>query len=178
MAGHDKLLRMRDEDLADGKRDKLRKSKTVRITFYVLFLLFLGGALSLLFLHSRGPNHNDGEELKQLLPAVNYTIYYPTEDLSYNLLPNSVSYQRGIVSYIYKYGKDTINITEQPKPPVIEQVTKTDKFSTTIGQAYLADLNGKTAGFIDADKTLVILTSSSNNSDKLRKIMENFQKLN
>jgi len=155
----------------------ISKKSVKRLAGAILLALLLLIAGYLVFHKGNKPAVVDISQLQAAKQYVNFQIYYPKPQPGYMLQPNTVQANNGVVSFIYGYGSDNINISEQAQPPVVEQVTKTRQFSTPAGSAYLADLNGHTAGFIQADKTLVILSSSGNIPDKLQSLMTNFQRL-
>lgn len=113
---------------------------------------------------------------KSVISAVNFPIYYPASlPAGYEL--SDARAQGSIVNIYYRYATSKqLIITEQPRPLNIEEVTKTKEFTTPIGPAYLANLNGRTAGFVRADKTLIILTSSADiTTSDLEQVMMNLQ---
>jgi hypothetical protein len=57
-----------------------------------------------------------------------------------------------------------LTITEQPRPELVEEVTHTQELQSPLGNAFIANLNGRYAGFLYTSKTLLIVTGSSVNS--------------
>ena len=54
-----------------------------------------------------------------------------------------------------------LSIAQQAKPPTTEEVNKTQEFKLSIGDAYTADVEGRTTGFVKTDKTLIIVSGAS-----------------
>lgn len=70
-----------------------------------------------------------------------------------------------------------LTMAQQKRPRLMEEVNKIREFDTAIGKAYIADLNGRTAGFILAGDTLIIINSSGQiDLNVLRQFMEGVQK--
>jgi hypothetical protein len=155
----------------------INKKTLKRYLAFLFVLIILTGACFIFFRKDKNDKLNDTAALKDASQQVNFPVYYAQPLPAYKVNSNSVGTTNGILTYSYTYGNDVINVAEQPNPSVVEQVTKTRKFDTPIGSAYLADLNGHTAGFIQSDKTLIILSSQNNIGDKLQTLMSNFKKL-
>lgn len=113
---------------------------------------------------------------QSVINSVNFPVYYPAS-LPSGYQFNGAEAQGTIVNLFYSFdGSKQLIITQQPKPVLIEEVTKTKEFSTTIGEAYLANLNGRTVGFVRTEKTLIILTSASEFiSSDIEQLMLNLQ---
>jgi hypothetical protein len=110
-----------------------------------------------------------------------FPVYYPTDlPTGFMLSEDSIGSNGGIVYYNFSYGNDDkLVITQQAKPTLTEEVIKTYEFNTSLGKAYIANLNGNTAGFVIANNTLVILnTSDKIETNDLQQIMVGLQKVN
>jgi hypothetical protein len=174
------LLTMAENEIHSPNQGEMISinKRTFKRLIGILILISLIVGVWFIFLRN-GPQ-NKSEDISALQTAkqsVSFPVFYAKPQPTYTLDPSSVSTSRGLISFAYKYGEDIINVSEQPKPLVIEQVTKTREFDTPIGSAYLADLNGHTAGFIQTEKTLIILSSQNIIADKLKTLMSNFKKL-
>jgi hypothetical protein len=121
------------------------------------------------FLSDKPANKNQ----QQINPLFSYKgkaghpLYYAKQlPAGFTLKPGSASQEEGVVFYSYDYNDKEIIVTQQPKPKMMERVKKIKEFDTPIGKAYLADLEGRITGFIETDKTLVILNNAATD-DKL-----------
>lgn len=171
----------KDESLArqqaDSQHTPSRTTKKIVVWLCLVVLLGLGVGLGLFAVSSQKPNQ--AETLpSSVVSAVNFPLYYPKPlPAGWQLNANSPNvFENNVINFSLNNQKaaSQVVITEQRKPPVIEEVTKTKKFKTSLGDAYLADLNGHTAGFILADKTLIILSTSGHVADdQLVAIMQN-----
>lgn len=118
--------------------------------------------------------------LASIKTEVSFPLYYPDElPEGFELNTSPVSSQSGIVNFSYAYaGNRSMIVTEQPRPPIMEQVQKTKTFKTSVGEAYIADLNGHKTGFIVSDKTLVILSNIDDSYvDQLVQLMSSMKKV-
>lgn len=153
-----------------------------------IILAFTGGILltitiiGVLFLFLK-PDNKEVEVSQQTINplttvknSIDFPLYYSDKLPSgLTLKENSVSQHEGAVFYSYIYNGAEIIITQQPRPPLMEEVKKTKEFNTLIGKAYIADLEGKVTGFIVTDKTLIILSNAAkNDSMALEELMRNF----
>ncbi len=108
--------------------------------------------------------------------SLTYPLYYPhTLPTGFQYVPSSLSVPEEHVltfSFVSANGAQ-ITITEQPRPALMEEVKKTKKITTAIGDAYIADLEGRTAGFVLTDKTLIIISPDAKemNDTILREFM-------
>jgi hypothetical protein len=109
--------------------------------------------------------HKSGSQPEGLPAAItsgaSIPLYFPHKPpAGFRLIDNSATLnQSDLVSFSLENTKGgKLQVIEQTKPPIMEEVTKTKEFTTSIGHAYLANLNGHTAGFIVGEKTLVILS--------------------
>jgi hypothetical protein len=171
-----------DTDVTKDKISPTWRRKPVIILVVAAASLVLGVAITLV-LH-RNPLASD--EIRNVLQAQASSItttplYYPkspSEDFS--ILEGSVGlFESQVVHFTLTNGANQIIITEQPRPSSTEELTKTKEFTTPIGEAYLANLGGRIAGFIFTEKTLIILNSSGNASppDQLERIMRSMAAL-
>ena len=101
--------------------------------------------------------------LEQIQSDIDFPLYYPsTLPKDFGLQNTSPSADgNAAVNYTLTY-KDTIKIvvTQQPRPKLMEEVNKIREFNTPVGKAYVANLNGRKAGFLLTEKTLMIISSS------------------
>lgn len=110
----------------------------------------------------------------------NFPLYYSTK-LPAGFTPDVTTLQASIdlVSFSYNFAGGTIIATQQPRPRDIEEVPKTREFKTSIGPAYIADLNGHTTGFAQSDKTLIILSSGDKvSADQLQQMLMSLKPVN
>jgi flagellar basal body-associated protein FliL len=170
--------------------DEPRENKnTYKIALIVCGALLVIAGLAVTFLllkpdDTSKPRQNSSEStlstLQKAQSQIDFPAYYP-QDLpeEFNLDTNSVNTQGGILIFSYSYsGGKMLNVTQQPKPPIMESVNKTKEFDVPAGKAYLADLEGKNTGFIVTDETLIILSNAGkDDNDKLEQIMRGMKKL-
>ena len=154
----------------------LKKKLIVFGVLTALILSVLGG-----FLFKSKPEIKDQPSIKDIfrnsIPSVDFTIYYPaTIPLNYSVNTDSIRAQHDLFNFSIKTsGQNDIIVTEQKLPPTMEEVTKTKEFVTDIGQAYIADLNGKVTGFIRTKGTLVIISNADKSqSTQLEELLINF----
>lgn len=106
---------------------------------------------------------------------VGYPLFYPAQlpdgfSLSQE---DQVAVMEGGVNFVLVGGGKKIYVTQQPRPRLMEEVVKTQEFTTSAGQGYTADLNGRVAGFLVTPETLVIATSPEQvDPAVLRKMIE------
>lgn len=112
--------------------------------------------------------------------STTFPVYYPGAlPEGYGIETNSISSKTTTYSFIVT-APNGINLVviEQPRPMVIERVTKTKDIATSLGKAYLANLNGQQAGFILTDKTLVTISSANASGDQLTQVIQSLRPLN
>ena len=117
---------------------------------------------------------------QSVLDSVEFPLYYPAQlpkDFRTSSPPQA---QNGIVTFNYIYQDDKqLIMTQQARPKLMEEVKKTKEITLPFGKSYIADLNGRTAGIVVTDKTLVIITSSTKtiDSDKLETFIRSLEKI-
>jgi hypothetical protein len=157
------------------KSSRKLKKKSILVAFFALVIACVACAC-LFFWHKKNqPLEFPSSHITEL----EFPIYYARETpKGYKLNIKSVKTNNSILNFSYKYSSGNLVITEQALPKVIEQVNKTKQFNTPIGDAYFADLNGHTIGFIETGKTLIIISSSSGfNTDEVQKLMLSFKQI-
>jgi hypothetical protein len=127
----------------------------------VVALTLVVGGLGWLLLNQPTPQASLRTSLEQLQSSVGFPLYYPTTlPENFVLQPPTAKKDSATITFTMTYDKDkTAVVIQQARPPLMEEVTKTQEFTTRAGQAYIANLNGKRAGFLVTDKSLVMLTS-------------------
>ena len=160
----------------------LKFKKTLIVTPLILILLAAVGAGLWL-----GFDEQPESSLSQLeapfsqavRQQAGFGLYYPAQlppGFSFNT--NSVQVSPNYVLFSFQYDGGFVVITQQPKPAVMEKLSKTKEFKTASGQAFIADVNGKAVGFLLTDKTLVIISGIDKaNADKLELLLRSFKPL-
>jgi len=109
------------------------------------------------------------------MQSIDFPLYYPKqlpEDFSISADSIAAQEARMISFSITSPNGGQLLVTEQPRPPIMEEVQKSVEFKTQSGDAYIANLNGRVAGFIRTEKTLIILSVMGEvPNDSLRQIM-------
>ncbi len=152
-----------------------------------IFILVAGVIVGLrYFKHQASPPPADTSsakvktQLSDYQRDVNYPLYYPaTTPEGFNLVPDATHQANNLIQFNYAYNGGTVIITEQKQPLVTEELKHTKDFKTPIAKsAFIADLEGHTAGFIRTGKTLVIFNPTGNiDGDKLQQLMQSLQPL-
>ncbi len=161
----------------------MRGRKKLILIVSVLVILVAGGIVGFLISsHLSKKSENSLSKVSEnpllnIKRSVNFPLYYPNQlPDNFYLDKNSVKKQEETVFYSYSYNGTTIVVTQQTKPPLMEQVKKTKDLETSIGKAYIADLEGKVVGFIVTDKTLVIISNANkNDAEALEEFMKAFK---
>lgn len=110
-----------------------------------------------------------------------YPLFYPQPmPAGYKMVEGS--FKQTSTATMFNVTDDKGNmviVTEQQKPPLTEELKQTKQFSTPAGKAYLADLNGRPAGIINADSTLIIASPAADSFDpnKLQTLLTSFSRL-
>lgn len=101
--------------------------------------------------------------------SVSFPVYYPAKLPEGIEVSTDFETSRSVVSSTYTYGGGKkLIMAQQTRPPITEDVKKTRDIQTSLGKAYIADLNGRTVGFVYTEKSLIILsTDGSKISDIL-----------
>jgi hypothetical protein len=109
-----------------------------------------------------------------------FPLYYPQPmPAGFSAVEGSLRADQGATILNLKDSKgNVVVLTQQPRPRLTEEVTKTKQFKTAAGPAFLADLGGHTVGFIYADKTLIIARPSGDtDNDKLSDLLSSLKRL-
>lgn len=115
-------------------------------------------------------------DLQTYAGATAFPLYHPANPPSNAVYDEaSLSVGRDVATYSYTVNGQPLYVTEQPLPKTIEEVVKSKEFTTPSGRAYIADLNGKKAGFLYTDKTLVIV--SGNDAAAIEALLSSFTAL-
>lgn len=127
-------------------------------------------------------SHGDSgvkKQFSELQKSVEFPLYYPNElPAGYSVNAKSLQSHDEIVNFSVNHSATKFIVTEQPLPPLMEDVKKIDEFDAKAGKAYIADLEGNTAGFIKTEKTLIIIGGATRaQADLLRQFMETLVKL-
>lgn len=170
-----------EQHLSDA-RSETRPKKTNTILAFIGGILLTIALIGVLFLFFRPDNKEPVASQQNINPllsiknSANFPLYYADKlPAGFVLKESSASQHEGAVFYSYQYNGNDIVVTQQPRPRLMEEVKKTKEFNTSIGKAYIADLEGKITGFIVTDKTLIILSNAAkNDSSALEEIMRNF----
>jgi len=168
------------------KAQPARGSKTKKNILIVgLLLVVVGVSIGAYLLLAGGPSPSASqtqmkEQLAQYRNQVNFPLYAPNKlPQGYRMKTDSLSAQNTMVSFILENtGGSPLIVTEQPRPPIMEDVKKVSDVDSPAGKAYIADLGGRYTGFIVADKTLVVISGAQQSeSDKLRELLGSFRAL-
>lgn len=127
----------------------------------MLLLALITGTLAWLSLSGRSGGHDTLQEnLKRSQTSSGFPLYYPVK------MPDSFATEGSIdevkeqaVVFTLAYDDKEVVVTQQPRPPLMEEVKKIRQFTTPLGEAYIANLNGAKAGFIVTERTLIIISS-------------------
>lgn len=109
--------------------------------------------------------------------ATTFALYYPGK------LPDGVVIEKplvenheGILMFTLKQTDNTITITQQARPKVMEEVVKTRDIQSPLGKAYAATLNNRPAGFLVTNETLLIISSVKDLSvDSLEALLKSLE---
>ena len=109
---------------------------------------------------------------------IGFTLYYPRnfpQDFSYK--PGSLNVQSTAVVFTLEAPNgDQLQVTEQPRPPLTEELTKTKQFDTPVGKAYISELDNRTTGIINTQNTLIIVNAPGKiNTDTLQHVLSAFK---
>lgn len=141
-----------------GARHKERTILRIMTAVVIVLALVVAG-LGWLLLNKSTPDALK-TRLEQLESSVNFPLYYPTTMPEGLALNSTAKKDSDTITFTLTYDEDkTAVVIQQARPPLMEEVTKTREFKTRAGKAYIANLNGKRAGFLVTDKSLVMLTS-------------------
>ncbi|HSX17215.1 MAG TPA: hypothetical protein VLH86_03885 [Patescibacteria group bacterium] len=117
--------------------------------------------------------HSNGSGATPALPSsmtssAKIPLYFPKHLSEFHLVAGSAALEQPTLANFTLQSTNgaQLIIIEQSRPPIMEEVTKTREFNTSIGHAYLANLNGRTAGFIVTSKTLIIINKVGSIDDQ------------
>ena len=161
-----------------------RSRKGILVAFIGFVVVLVLGAGVVLFLTMYKHSHRSATavppEITVSTSQVAFPLYYPEPlPAGWAYVPSSIQSVGGVIMYAVSDGKSgKLVISQQPIPPQTEDVKKDVEFKTDLGDAYISNLNGKTAGFIRADKSLIIISGASDSqSDLLRNVMSNLKQV-
>jgi hypothetical protein len=98
--------------------------------------------------------------LQHAQSGVDFPLYYPAVMPESFYAGGRIDDDSRSVTFMLTYDNTKpVVVTQQPRPPLMEEVKKISTFTTPLGEAYIADLNGHKAGFLLTDKTLIIVSS-------------------
>ena len=146
----------------------------------VAILIALAGASVWFYIQSRPPKVDLTSQLRQLQMAAPTPLYAPTPlPPDFEVVADSVGFlEDGVASFSLLYKDKTVIVTEQPRPRLMEEVSKRVQFTTPEGNAYIADLNGRHSGFLVTTETLIIVSSPDRlGNDQLRQVIESLRRL-
>lgn len=142
----------------------------------IIAVVAVGLIVSVIIFNKRGQHPSQTSVFTQAKLIVNFPLYSPN---GYIIDSSSVSSTSQLVNFSYKLNSGSVVVSEQSKPPIMETVKKIKEFSTSIGPAYIADLEGHPTGFILTDKTLVIISKAdAAEVDQLQQSMVTFKLVN
>lgn len=165
MAEHNESEKMADVlsnvlggDNTKGKH-KLKTSRIIGWTAGILIIVVLIAGLTLVV------TRKNSSLPEKTLKSATFPVYYPKSlPTGYSLEENSQIYNKeeGFLSYtISTPSGSSLFITQQPKPRFIEETTHTEDIDSKYGNAFIANLEGRYAGFLYGEKTLVIITTGN-----------------
>ena len=144
-----------------GTRIANKNTLVVRgIVLGALALVAFAGTLTVL--NALGNKGYDAE-VYAAQQSVGFPLYHPKK-LPSGFTPtkdgSSGTVRGGVVNLtVETWGKKVV-ISQQARPKLMEEVTKTKEWVASIGKAYIANLNEHVTGFIVTDKTLIIFSSA------------------
>lgn len=154
--------------------------RALKLAGFILVILAVGLLLGLLLsgmggkdLQTKLTNATQGQSLE-------YDLYYPAHiPTGYKVEDETITAAEIATSItLVSDTSNRLTITQQKRPSLMEEVNKIREFDTANGKAYIADLNGRTAGFILAGDTLIIISSSGEiDLNVLRQLMESMTKI-
>lgn len=95
-----------------------------------------------------------------------------------SVVGESVQARGGVVMFGLNKAGNQITVTQQPKPKLMEEVSKLEDVPVATGKAYVAKMNERVVGFLVTDTTLLLVSSTQPlGSETLAAILKNFVKL-
>jgi len=170
---------------------KPRKSHKLVVVIMISLAVIIGGAYATYsYFQSKnktastsGEKANSSLELKRLLTqaksSIPFPVYYPDNlPAGMSFKKDSFTAQNDIINFSLTSNGGTIIVTQQQRPPFIEETDKIKTVQSAIGTAYLSNVSGRTTGFIINDRTLVILSGATiTNVTDLEKLLASFSEL-
>lgn len=159
------------------KPEKHRKSWLKYVVILVAALIIIG--IVWVIFAGRAKSEVPAEVISAKA-TTSFPLYYPQPlPDGFSSTSNSLNVTDGALMFNVTDRKgNAVVVTQQPRPQLTEEVTKTKQFSTPIGNAFLAQLNGRTVGFIYTEKTLIIVSSTNEvDDDDLVKLLSSLQKI-
>jgi hypothetical protein len=152
-------------------------------TAIIVVLVSLAGASVWFYLQTRKslPVQADARsKLEQLEPQADMPLYFPAPlPAGFEAPASEVGFiEDGVVGFTLVQQEKKLLVTQQVRPSLMEEVNKKVEFTTSVGKAYIADLNGRQTGFLLTSSTLVIITSPDKiGNEQLQQVLESMQKL-
>jgi hypothetical protein len=164
---------MEEEAVKAGSKPK--RMRLIWTGFVATALVLVGIICWGIYMTTRVDTRGPVESFAQQHPQ-NFPLFYPARlPEGFRMDTTSMASLEGTgLSFTLLGANDKkIYITQQRRPMLMEEVNKIREFTTGSGDAYIADLNGRVAGFLVAPETLIIASSpDSTDSTVLRKIIE------
>jgi hypothetical protein len=152
-------------------------------TTIIVVLVSLAGASVWFYLQTRKspPVQADARsKLEQLKSQADMPLYFPAPlPVGFEAPASEVGFiEDGVVGFTLVQQEKKLLVTQQVRPSLMEEVNKKVEFTTSVGKAYIADLNGRQTGFLLTSSTLVIITSPDKiGNEQLQQVLESMQKL-
>lgn len=129
-----------------------------------LGFLIVMAALAFVYIHFRAANHRSAIP-EHIINTVSFPVYAPDRELPGFILDEaSTSATSQVVTYNYTYD-DTkkLIISIQPMSSDIDpnQFRPTKEFTTTIGKAYIVDLDSRTTAAVVTDESFILINAPS-----------------
>jgi len=155
----------------------VRANRKRIILLAAAFLILAGTSVGILISHRQTSLIPD--EFLAAAKTTGYPLYYPTN------LPPGYYFKAGslhaspsaVVFTITSADGNPIAVTEQAKPSGFDfsQLSGTDEFQTSLGNAYVEDFETRTTGSIVANKTWIIInTNNPVGSDAMKQVLASF----
>lgn len=154
--------------------------RALKLAGFILVLLAVGLLIGLLLTSFTQPDTKQTLREKSTDKSLSYALHYPAKlPPGYKVEQDTITVDDTVANFTMS--NETGNrlfVTQQKRPLLMEEVNKTREFNTELGKAYIADLNGRIAGFIVTKDTLIIISSSGDmDLNTLRQLIENMAKI-
>lgn len=173
-------LSMSQEKPHVAKSKKQRSWPWRKLAFIILPLCLIIAIVagSLLYRNHHKNQSSYAHVFTQLQANSSFPLFSPTTlPPQYTFDENSINNQGNVISFNLQTANSKLIVTQQARPPVMEEVKKLTEFTVDGNKAYVADLNGHNTGFILGDKTLVIFSSDQFvDPNQLQSLMTTFHK--